>query len=361
MKAADIVKQLWLTLPRYTNLFSDDIVVSSLTRSGTTVTAVTATPHGLSNGNYVFISGAKTPITITSLTQVNGVATAITASNHDFTDDYTETVEINGADQAGYNGVHDFIHQPNRRTFTFKVDPTTVSPATGTIQVISNIKYGYNGLQLITVVNPTTFTYQITSTPESPAQGSMIMRSNIRITSAINFDRAVEAYTKQGENKLYAFVLLGNVSASKDRYTLNDSTATLAVGQDYRQRLIEPFSVCVFMPTTREIAGVNARDIMQDLAQPIFKSLLRFKFPSVFTDKTEFNLVFSGHQFIEYSLAYYVHEFQFENQFQIRFEDTVDDDDSVAFRDIDLHFNTDLNSVHNEIMHTNVDLDDVPI
>jgi hypothetical protein len=361
MKAADIIRQLWLTLPRYTNLFSDDIAISSLTRSGTTVTAITTAPHGLTTGMYAYIYGAQTPITVTSLTQVNNIATAITASNHDYTEHYQDNVNISEAIQPEYNGLHPLLTVPNRRTFTYSITGNPTSPATGTIKTIQDIKHGYNGLYQITKIDNITFTYQITSSPESPAQGTIIARSNIRITGANGLDRATQSYTKQAQSKLYAFVVLDNVTASKDRFTFTDATYTNTTGQDFRQRVIEPFSIFVFMPTADEIAGLNTRDLMQDLAQPIFKSILRFKFDSIFTDETNFGIIFTEHQFIGYTPAYYIHEFKFENQYDITYDNTVDSDDSVAFRDIDLKFNSDLNSIHNQIMHTNVDLDDQPL
>jgi len=362
MKAQDIVKQLWLVLPRYTNLFSDNIAITSLTRSSAIVTAVTSVDHGLSTGAYVYISGAITPITINSLTQSGNIATAITNSNHDYTQGYQETVNITGADQSQYNGSHPLLTVPNRRTFTFSITGNPESPAAGTlIQTIQNIKHGYNGLYQITKIDDKTFTYQITSLPESPALGTIYAQANIRVTGANSIQRATEMYTKQGEGQLYAFVVLDNITASKDRYTFNDGTKTSTVGADFRQRIIEPFSIYVFTPTTREVGGLNARDLMQDLASPIFKSILRCHFPSIFADDTEFKIGFVGHQFIEYSPAYYIHEFKFENQFDLCYDDTIDDDDSVAFRDIDLKFNSYLNEQHNLIMQTNVDLDDQPL
>lgn len=108
MKLTDIVNQLKAVFARYTTDFCTSLTVSSLTRSGSTVTATTSSAHGLIAGNKVLIVGAKTPITISSLTQVNGYASAICASKHNLTL-ANSTVEISGATQTEYNGSHNLV------------------------------------------------------------------------------------------------------------------------------------------------------------------------------------------------------------------------------------------------------------
>lgn len=162
MKITDVVNQLKAVIPKYTDDFSTVLSVSSLARSGSTVTATTTTPHGLNNYKGIFatyadliaayptattndfafvtatgtqwvwggaasmswintnsnslsvkvlITGAKTPILLTSLTQINGYASAICATKHNLTK-ASETVEISGADQALYNGNHNLVWTP---------------------------------------------------------------------------------------------------------------------------------------------------------------------------------------------------------------------------------------------------------
>ena len=64
MKIADIITQLLAVLPRHTSFFNDKMEVTSLSRSADIVTATSVIPHGLNNGDYVFISGVITPITL---------------------------------------------------------------------------------------------------------------------------------------------------------------------------------------------------------------------------------------------------------------------------------------------------------
>lgn len=359
MKAADIVKQLKKIVPIYTDAFSDIVSVDSLTFSGGIVTCVTSNAHGLQNGDVIFIKGALTPITINSLTRVGDVATAITNSNHDYTDGYTQTVTIAGADQPEYNGTHDFIHQPNRRTFEFSVTGSPVTPATGTnIYTLNNLAAGYNGEHTVTVIDDFTFTYPITSNPESPAQGTITMQVKTRISGAVSIDRIIENYTKQFTGKLWMWVVLGNTTTSKDRFTQSDATFSITSGQDYRQRIISQFYIYVAVPCSNDLSAMDTRDSMEDLAQIILKAVLNYKFTSPYSDQTNFGCVYDGHGMFSYDYAYYIHEFRFQVIYDLSYLDTVNEDTSVAFRDFDFGF---LNEYQTNIMQTNVDLDDEPL
>lgn len=362
MKAATIVKHLRETLPRYTNLFGDTVSIASLVNNSGVVTATTTDPHELSNNDYIYVKGALTQITITDITRNGDVATAHTASDHDFTDNFQQTVNIIGAEQAGYNGEHDFIHQANRLTFTFKVDSSTITPATGSPKLIKNLKGGYNGYHQITVADEYTFTYQITSNPESPALGDILFTKGVRISSSVSLARAIQSYTDQttstNDKRLWMFVVLGNTNPSRDRYTMTDRTGLTIKGQDIRTTIIEPFSLYIFTPTINEIAASNSRDLMSDLYVYIIKSMLGLYIPSGFVDSTPFGISTLGHGYIEYDYAYYIHEFKFEYSYTITYEDSLDTDTSVAFRDIELQF---LNKFNEITMDTKIDLDDEPL
>lgn len=359
MKAFDIVLQLRNELPKYTNLFGDMDSVLSLTRTGSLVTATTTNPHGLITGETVVISGALTPIQIVSLTQTNNIATAITLSPHDFTDNYTTEVLVEGAVSPLYNGLHKFVHQPNRRTFEYVVDGNPPSPDPGTeIYVLEHLKQGYNGAHVVTVIDETSFSYEIESSPGSPARGDIFFSSKFRISAAISINRVIESYTPQVFNQLWLFVILGPTASSKSRFIETDNTDVINPGVDYRQRLINTVYLYVVGNSENEISGAAIRDLMQDLLSPIFKSILRVHFPSGLSDRTNFGVVFVGHDIQEYRYPYYIHQFTFENTYDVTNPDTVDTDNSVAFRNIKLNF---LNKFDNIIAKADIDLDDTPI
>jgi len=360
MKAVDIIKKLKEIIPKYSGLFSSNFTVNSLTFSGGYVTCTCSIPHELSVGDEVFVSGALTPITINSLNRLNNLVTAVTNSNHDLTRDYQLNVDIIGASPAAYNGSHPLVDVPNRRTFIYSLTTTPSTPASGHPKILENIKAGYNGIQTVhSVIDQFSFTYAITSTPESPAEGSITLRTGLCITGDITIQRFLEAYTKQATDHLFAVVILGATNSSKDRFTVSDATNTgTSPTVDARIRIIDPFSIYIVVPTTSTITAMTARDAMEDLWRILNKSILFQNFPTDSESQSNMSVTFVSHGVFSYEKAYYLHEFNYEFVYDLVREDGADNDDSVAFRDIDLHF---LNPNNVDIMHTLVDLDDQPL
>lgn len=70
-----------------------------------------------------------------SVTQTAGVATFTSTTNHNFVTG--DNINFYGANQTGYN-IDAIITATGSTTFTFSVDSTTVSPATGTVYARSN-------------------------------------------------------------------------------------------------------------------------------------------------------------------------------------------------------------------------------
>ncbi len=387
MKASDIIIFLKTRLPEFTDLFNDVFSISSLTRSGSTVTAVTTTAHGMTTNDIVHISDALSPNPLASLriatpsekqeiidylkskgreyqsllpASVN-IAMAETTNNHDQTEVWFDNVEISGASEADYNGTHRLLRVQNRKNFSYQVDGSPTSPATGSPILLENLAFGYNGLYEVTVSDATTFTYEITGTPGSPAQGSPKAKTNPRISGALSPQRAINSYTKKATNKLWAFVVLGDVITNKDRAVLTDATSTNVPGVDYRTRQIHPFSIYVFTPSTDTISGRSQRDLMEDVSVFLAKSLLGAIFPSGFTDSTQFKVTPLGHGVFADDNSYLIYKFDYEIVYDIVFEDTIDPGPNVAFRDIPLNFLKFFADDDEVIMSTSVDLDDEPL
>lgn len=357
MKAEDIINQLFAVLPIYTNYFTDTIAVSEITSSGTTATVTTATAHGLTSGDYAHISGALTPNPLTSLTRIDNIAYGITTNAHDLTQNFPPqaTIEIIGADQAEYNGIHEFLLEPNRKNFSYKITGTPATPATGSPKLLENLIYGYNGWKEVTVIDTTHFTYILPKAQGSPAGGNPICKTSPRISGAITFERANAAYTAKSAGKLWAFVVTGNKIANKDRQMTNDATFAPGKGTEFRQLIIQPFSLFVFIPTVQTIAARQAKDLGEDLLTPLCKSLLRFEPSSPFVNNPYGMLVFSGSNFTQYNNAYYLQEYVFEVTEYITYDDTIDESIGVAFRDIDIDYLSIFSD--NVIMTDSIDLD----
>lgn len=363
MKAESIIMQLQYALPNLCSYFTDDLNITALTRSGSTVTAISSTPHNLQTGDVVRIAGAIAPTLITSLTQTNGIATAITDTDHDLTEGFFPKVQVIGATQAEYNGTFDLTRVQNRLTFSYALDSAPISPATGSEILLLTAGLGtYNGLFQVTIINPTTFTYQITTTPYPQAHGNIVARKAIRISGAATIDRALESYTAQSTNKLWAYVVLDETVASKDRYTINDAVASRSIGVDYRIRLLKNFSIYLIVPATQSIAGRYERDLIEDLEPIIYKSILGIKFQSPFTENAWSLITPISHGLYAYTKAYYVHRFQFQTTYDILEEDTGLNPDSRAFRDLYLNYDAiDTEGAQVTIAEAYVNLDDIPL
>jgi len=364
MKAEEIIKQLQAVIPSVTDLFTDKFTVTSLTYSSGIVTAVTSTPHGLLTGNYTNIIEATNPISISSINRSGKVATVITDTAHDLTLSNNDikrggkSVTLTGSDQSEFNGTFELNAVRSRKKFEIKIADSGATSSTGSslIQDGSSLP-GYNGRRQITKIDASTFTYSVSQTLFSPAGGSPIAKTEARISGAVSFERADEAYTKMESNELWAFVSIGDVIASKNRYINSDLTDTAKKNTGWNQTVSQPFTVYVFMPSIGDRAGRISRDAMEDVSVALFKSLLGVKFNTGYFSKDQYVATFVNHGFNAYVNAYYVHEFNFELAADITFDDTVGYDNDVAFRDIDISIVSDIGTGI-EAATASIDLDE---
>lgn len=361
MKASDAIIQLQAVLPTVTDDFSTQIALASVVPAGTTATATTVIAHPFVVGNVVNISGTLSPVVIDSITRDETVATATTATPHDITEGFHDSVTISGANESEFNGTFPLVSSINRKTFSFTVPDSGATVGTGSMLLEDPPSpFGYNGLITITAVPAANqFEYQLPVALTEPAVGSGVVHSSIRVTGAVNIDRAVDMYTEQpDQDSMWAFVVLGDTITSKDRNTKNDAITSAAPGSDRRQQIYQTFSVYVFKPATGDLSGRDARDDMEDVMVSLFKSLLYWVPPAGLSSDSGLGVVFVSGGFEQYNTAFYVHEFQFQLVTEITRNDTIDPDFNVAFRDISLTMQTSLGT---EQLTADIDLDDVPL
>jgi len=360
LKCQDIINQLQIVLPQLTDLFTDTQSVVSIVPAGAIANLTSSAAHGFSAGNNIYISDARSPIVISSITRVDTIATAITATPHDLTNDFFENVLLSGANEAEFNGTFEFLNQVNRKTFTFKVPDSGALTATGSMLLEDPASpFGYNGLQtVLTVPTPTTLTYDLPAALTETATGTILLHGNLRLSGAATFERALSMYTKQGNNDLWAFVVLDDFAVSKDRTARNDAITAAGAGGDRRQQLIQSASVYVFANTTDDISGRVARDLMVDILGFLLKCLVGVQFDSSLDAQENLGLVYVGDDIELYDSAVYAHRFSFQLLTSITENDTVDPDLSVAFRDISLTMATSLGT---ETLLADIDLDDEPL
>ncbi|MEE8341965.1 MAG: hypothetical protein V3S42_04570 [Candidatus Neomarinimicrobiota bacterium] len=347
MKSVDIIAQLYRELPQQTNLFTEELSVTSLTISGSVLTATTSVAHGLSTGDKVNIIGAVQPNAITSLTQINNQATLVTTFDHNVV--LNQGIKANGAVQdtfitvsgtseADYNGTKKVLSIPDRKTIIYQIENDPSSPATGAPVLEEIISGIYNGMQVVTVTGTTTFTYTTPFTINADAIGTILFRKSHRISGSINQDRIEDAYTKQNLDKYWAFVVLDDVIVSKNRAVTSDADSSFKLQDDPRQRVLQNFSVFVAAPSTQEIAGRAVRDTMEDVNVFLAKSLLGFKSTSGFSEEVVSGISFDQHDIAFYNKAFYIHRFQYQTTFDITFSDSIGIGIERAFREIEFDF-----------------------
>lgn len=346
MRASDIVTRLALVLPQLTDKFTDDITVNSLTRSGTVITANCDTPHDLEPGDRVAITGAVEVMTISSLTRSGTVGTLVTSADHDLTEGVAATVTISGSDEAVFNGTFPRIAVLDRNTVTFEMADSGATTESGSPvleggeSVFRKYDASYAVLETPTKVD-FKFTHSVTTLP-NPI-GTIVARAKARVSAAATIGRALDSYTKQQIDKLWAFVVTEDVDASKNRAVASDAVDNLRAGHEFRQQVIQPFTVYVVTPSSAQLSAAEAKDQARDLFRSICQSLLGHQFDSgLYTGSTEGEVLFVSHGTFEYNIAIYVHAFSFQQVVDLVFEDTIGAADDVAFRDISLTITPDL-------------------
>lgn len=364
MKANDIVKRMMGTLPLYTDFASDSVDIDSLTRVGTLVTVITKQEHNLKTGQSVLIFGAMAPVKIDTLTQIDGLASGVTDQDHDLTAGYDKPVSIGNVEQADYNLSlnMNLMMVPNRRNFSYFVNQAAVSPA-APMQGVDMLLFdgkerGYNGQQQVTVLDQKTFTYNLAAgiEPYSPAYGAMKVLSGVRVGASVHIQRFLQTYTKQDKTPdVWFTVCVGDAKSSNSRVIDIDAVDLYQPGSEYLQRVIEELHVYVIIKTSQDLTAAHARDMIEDIKSPLFKTLIGVKFPSYLAQAQNYGLVLDNHGFYSYPGPYYVHEFVFQNVCEITFADITEPDLNVAFRDIDLRLQNEFNNV---IMQSDVNLDD---
>ncbi len=364
MNAEEIVTQLAIVLPTATDLFSNTLDVLSIANVGNVVTVVTDGNHGLVANQGVVVSSTAQLYSVDTLTQSDGIAECATTGDNDLTfgDPARPNITIIGANEPGYNDDHALLNVLNRRNFQFQVDEATPGIATGTIFLQDSFRSHFNGRFFINVISTTSFSYDLglANPPiDNTISGTPSIKTSVRVAKAANIERTLDSYTKQLDGELWGFVVMGDQTISRDRAILSDAAQTISKADKVRIREIQPVAVYVFIPTTEEISGGDAKDLaITDVKKAIFKALFRFKPSSNLADPVWSLLTPVSNGTFAYSLAYYVHIYQFEQAVDLVIDDGVVDDQDRAFRDVDFSTNNEFGEL---IWSASVDLDEQPL
>jgi hypothetical protein len=349
MKAEDVILRLQARLPLYTDKFTQNSSVSSMSRSGTTVTVQTATDHNLAVGGAAFIDGVRTPISIALMVRSGTTGALSTLTPHDITckdgRPSQPTVIISGANEPEFNGEFEILEVVSEVIIRFSMEDSGPTSSSGTRILENGERFDkqYNGLYAVSAVNSTTeFEYEISdSTLEQPVFDGAEVRANPRVSGAATPQRALDAYTAQGTDELWGFVVLEPAVANKSRQQRNDSQDNIQKSNRFRQQMIEPLTFYVFFPTSESIAARQQSDDARDIFRPVCQSILFDDFDSGLYVGAQNPLQFVSHSFFEYNTAFYIHGYSFEMTSDLSFEDTVGYADDCAFDHIDFSANPD--------------------
>ncbi len=333
MRLLDIVTQLQLLLPKYTDKVSTIVGITSMTVSANVATIITSAAHGLRTGQAATMANVEVKTPITGVSQSGTLFTFTTSPAHDLTEGWHATVTLSGFTNSNWNGTFT-LNAANKRT-EFTVQSAEDVPVLNGNEVLHEIRSdGVNGRFSITVVNATTFTIAGTFLNGTYTGGAV--NSDVRVAGSVTIERAIEQYTEQKLNECWIFVVMNDADISKSRHAFSDATATPAMGHDIRLKLIDGFSANIIIPTSSELLATSAMDICRhNLLQPILKSLFGARCPTGLAGDMDFRTVPTGHGIADYNKAFLVYTYSFEATMIMTEDDAVLAGDNRAFRDID--------------------------
>lgn len=135
---------------------------------------------------------AGADVSVSGITQTTGTATATTGSAHGFA--VNEWVNIEGAGEAGYNGIVKVLSTPLTTTFTYTVATGTATPATGTITtntynktfvVQTKTLQGQTKVALDTPISRASRVYVSSQNKASNAVGDIYVAEDVTFTAGV--------------------------------------------------------------------------------------------------------------------------------------------------------------------------------
>lgn len=362
----DVMAHLWRYLPSVTSLFNEELIITGATVTAGLLSGTIATGTPIV-GQKVLLSGVKVRNPIAAyVDNLDGTARFTTANDHDQTEPRqrldTQQLQLGGITPLIWNGLHDILNVPNRRTFEIAIPVGATAPTVPGYLIEQAT--GVLGVGVVTAVVGTTVSIQSVNGlfHYDGVIDTITINSRIRARAAADITRAEAIYTKQASAKPFIFVIMTDVSVSKDRHTPNDGLATFTK-QDMRLlRLLQNFAIAVFIPTHDDIGGDNAQHMAYG---EIYQALTKIFYGFGFSDESaiQYVTVSAGHGPGLYNSAYYLHVYDWQVPNVVTFESGFDGQTpfitDVAFRDINQSLY--VNNSDKAIMSMALDLDEEPL
>lgn len=334
---SEVAEQLQELLPASTGLFNDTVAIDTVSVSSGVCLVDTSQDHGLFPGQIVALARVETRTPLSSATQNGMITTFMTSSDHDLTEGNpdTETVPLTGFTDPSWNGSHVLAEVANRRSFSIRA-PLSAPVLNGAEVLLEPDRIdGINGLYEITSASGSQFSISTPGVADgsyTPVMG--VVASSPRIYVAATLERAREVFD-QGGGGFCCFVVPSGGVVSKDRATDSDAISARTPGNSLRIKLLDTFSVFVFAPVSDQLSAEEAIDLCVDEALgAIVKSIFGTRFSTPFAcDRTEFRIIFTGHEPFSYDRSVLVYQYLFEAPVDLSSDDAVFAR-SRAFRDV---------------------------
>jgi len=335
----NILLHLKRWLPQFINSFTDETPVSAEIVAGTPqILRVTQNNHGKQAGQSVLFAGALIDNGINSVSLDSGILTFTTNAPHDLTVDFS-TVELRGFTDTSFNVCFELSGVPSNDTFEILND--TLPILNGNEVLRENWSMGLNETFVIDSATTNTYDILLTGKPEfdilSLPQINVI--SNFRMGIVDDIKRLEEIYTKNAPLNFWLYVIMEDVTASKDRNLFNDAIRADTAQTDQRILNLGRFSIVVIIPVTGQISAKDAVNICYD---EIYTAMLKALSGETFAaeEATQYLANMISHGSVRYNRAYYGHGYDFEQPFEVDQTDTFRTwgSQSRAWRRVEISF-----------------------
>lgn len=378
MKCSDIILFMRQWLPMFTDKVSDVTTPDAVSVSGTTVT-VTKAAHGRTTGEIITVLDAEAKNPISNIDDSGDTVVFTTSGNHGLTfgfgsgNSQTTTVKLSSATDPGIDGTYTAVAVPNRKSFELASFPDALLTDVILNEVpraqagtVGNI----NGIFTVTVSDADTYTYQLASagaTDPAVDPSTVSIHAPVRISGGESIERIWKSYEEQPKDNVWAFVVLGDTTTSKDRDVPGDSILEQGGANEWNAQMPSPFNVYLFVPCKDSVTGKTtvsgraARDLCEVLRAPLYNTLIGTSFDSGFAEPTQSAVGPLGDGFWDYRKAYYIHEYRFSQTAVVTDGDVFRKDGDVPLRDMRIE-SVDVFNENNNILSTaDLDLDNEPV
>lgn len=333
-KLDDVIRQLQSELPKYTDDFHTINVITNASIDAGVMT-LTLEDENVED-TYINVLDLKAELSATGVDEgdVDGEYDISFDGWHDQTLSYIEKA----ADVEKYlTFVGDFEGScllkdvPNNNTVTIESD----SEPTGDFRLLENL--GYSGRKSVTWTDSQTLTYDV-DFDHDPNWENGVVQSNIRI-DGVSSDADIVNLLENNAIRLTKntlFVVMNEASASKSRFTYSDAYNRKEYKDDLAIEVVQTISLYAVIPTQTYTTPRTAINYIYELRPYLIKSLHGSLFDTGFIADSKFLTTYLGDAGEQYNKSYYVHRFDFETVWNIERDDSLDIQDTRAFRTFEI-------------------------